>query len=548
MDKGNYLAFSIVEQPTQFDSVQRSPIGLDAAIAICDPKNHTRLVSLSRLSGCSWVRDRISWRQLNPAPGQYDWQTYDALFEKYHRVGLPVLLSYASSPAWTRQYGEQSYPSDLFAAYRFGRDCAQHWKDSIFAWEIWNEPDIAVHSKETPDRYAAMLKAIAMGYRSLPDRPLIAMGPLAREVGTFSEILFDNGVMPYLDVYDFHSYAPYDTGLFERVIKEHIQSARSHGFDSYWMSEIGQAFARDSIPDPQIAASAQAAYLVEVYTTSLSMGVQRASWFILRPYWGGGPSQFGLLRADLSPQPAYQAMAVMCRQLGSAEFLGSLPMEHGKIHLFSNGQEQVAVVLPDSKATSLPTALQGSADSRIVDLMGGQSAWCMQACEQQLVEHPGMPFYITQVTAGIIESPVYPRRVMTRRNENVPGLVALCRVPVNRVISQAGTPKSNWDGVATGWAPLAYVVKAGEMLEIPVDFYNFQQTPSSFSITVHTSNPQVQCMPASQSIKLAGMQMQTHNLTVRVPEPVEAFDFKIEANIDNQMFSLSRCRFEPSQP
>jgi hypothetical protein len=70
MDKGNYLAFSIVEQPTQFDSVQRSPIGLDAAIAICDPKNHTRLVSLSRLSGCSWVRDRISWRQLNPAPGQ----------------------------------------------------------------------------------------------------------------------------------------------------------------------------------------------------------------------------------------------------------------------------------------------------------------------------------------------------------------------------------------------------------------------------------------------------------------------------------------------
>ena len=546
MDMGDYLTFAIV--PDVSNQQQKiGPIGLDAAIAIRERSQRQRLVEMARLTGCRWVRDRISWRAFNPSPGKYKWELYDDLFAMYKKAGLPILLAYASSPQWTRQYGEKSYPSDLWGAYQFAKDCVEHWGDRMFAWEIWNEPDIAVHSKEPPDRFAAMLKAISLGYRSGANDPVILQGPIAREPGPFSQSMFANNVADYVDVYSFHSYAPFESNMYERVVDQHLQSASANGFSESWMTEIGRAFARDKKPDPLLASREQADYLVRAYTTSLSMGIRRVSWFILRPYLGGGPSQFGLLRLDLSPLPSYQAMAVMCQQLGNATALGDVRVNAGSLHVFDHGKYHVAVVLPDKNNPMLkPDTLRLTSASQIVDLMGRQIPANLQTFKQQIMDHPGQPFYVTHVKGSQFNSAKPTSQTIAKHIAKAPGVVALCRVDLNRVISEAGEPRTNWDAVITGWSPLSYRIEPGLNLEIPIDFYNFQNKPTSLNVTLRVTDAQVKILPATWTMQLDSMSMQTFIGRIKIPEIAKPFDMKLEAEIDGQVIPLAMCQFQPA--
>ncbi len=100
---------------------QDSSICVDSAtswFAKDRPDNQVRFASLAALAGVSWIRDRITWRELEPKEGHFikTATSYDSAAAIQTNYGLKVLQVFHLTPDWawdTELDGE--YPSGRFA-------------------------------------------------------------------------------------------------------------------------------------------------------------------------------------------------------------------------------------------------------------------------------------------------------------------------------------------------------------------------------------------------------------------------------------------------
>ena len=146
------------------------------------------------------------------------------------------------------------------------------------------------------------------------------------------------------------------------------------------------------------------------------------------------------------------------------------------------------------------------------------------AFKQQIMDHPGQPFYVTHVKGSQFNSAKPTSQTIAKHIAKAPGVVALCRVDLNRVISEAGEPRTNWDAVITGWSPLSYRIEPGLNLEIPIDFYNFQNKPTSLNVTLRVTDAQVKILPATWTMQLDSMSIQTFIGRIKIPEIAKPFE------------------------
>jgi len=103
----------------------------------------------------------------------------------------------------------------------------------------------------------------------------------------------------------------------------------------------------------------KAEWMAQAYASSLFAGAQRHFHFILGNYQEPNGVQFGLLRLDLTPRPAYVALAAVGRCLAGARPLGRWqPGQDVQVYAFRarpDGVERdVFVFLPAGQAASLP--------------------------------------------------------------------------------------------------------------------------------------------------------------------------------------------------
>ena len=89
-------------------------------------------------AGVKWSREEISWERVEVEPGQYDWTFYDQVVAtaKKHGISVYGLLGYWSR--WTKPYT----PEGIDDYCRFAEAAAEHFRDEIQYWEVYNEPNI----------------------------------------------------------------------------------------------------------------------------------------------------------------------------------------------------------------------------------------------------------------------------------------------------------------------------------------------------------------------------------------------------------------------
>ena len=103
-----------------------SPIGIDIAMAWLYPDEAQQpgVVNLCTLAGMNWVRDRMSWPELETAPGKFaPANKYDRTAAIQSDAGLRVLQVNHIGPPWLKNH--KRFPDDLRDAYRFYKEIAQ---------------------------------------------------------------------------------------------------------------------------------------------------------------------------------------------------------------------------------------------------------------------------------------------------------------------------------------------------------------------------------------------------------------------------------------
>ena len=322
-----YKTTAAVLQKVSTPAPQDSPVCIDAALSWLADNNMekiTRMANLAALTGANWIRDRIRWRELEPAdkqfapPGLYD-QTADI----QNKPGLKILQVFHNTPAWAERDGEGGgFPPDLFDVYYFCKNMAERFHGKVQAWEPWNEANAPDFGGQTASEMCSYQKAAYLGFKA--GNPKVTVGFNAYcgvPTKLHSQTLVNNEVWPYFDTYNFHSYCWPDSygDLWGPILEAACGKP-------IWLTETDRGMKFDT-PAPESDFTPEhdlikAHFIAQEYALALFNGTQRVFHFVLPNYTESSGVQFGLLRHDTTPRPAYVALTAVGRFLAGGRCMG----------------------------------------------------------------------------------------------------------------------------------------------------------------------------------------------------------------------------------
>jgi Cellulase (glycosyl hydrolase family 5) len=114
--------------------------------------------------GAKWIRYDFSWSGIEATKGTFNFTQTDLAVKEAAARGMSVIAILAYAPAWANGgYTDNKYPPTNPADYaNFAKAVATHFGPlGVHVYELWNEPNISVFWKPTPNvaKYAALVKA-----------------------------------------------------------------------------------------------------------------------------------------------------------------------------------------------------------------------------------------------------------------------------------------------------------------------------------------------------------------------------------------------------
>jgi hypothetical protein len=145
--------------------------------------------------GVGKLRFLLSWRDVQPAPGTFDWSRVDAIVAGAAEQGIEPLPFVFGSPAWIGEEARpplgstaerQAWQAFLTAAVeRYGRG-GSFWagrggQGPIADWQVWNEPNYPLYwqPRPLPRDYAELLDLSAAAIRGADPRARILLAGVA---------------------------------------------------------------------------------------------------------------------------------------------------------------------------------------------------------------------------------------------------------------------------------------------------------------------------------------------------------------------------------
>ncbi|MDQ6603570.1 MAG: cellulase family glycosylhydrolase [Chloroflexota bacterium] len=312
-----------------------------------------RLLKMVGDLGVHWVRQPVQWFALEPSPGQYDFGGLDLLLNDLKVQGVNVLLTVSGSPKWATAAGDNGAPRDPADFARFMSVLSAKFSGRVGAYEVWNEPNLALEWGPRVDAtaYVEMLKAVAPVVRAADPHAIIvaaALGPTGvndPKIGIddvrYLEQLesYQNGVYRYMaDVQGSHPYgyrsAPdmlppekanigeytaHPSFYFRRIEQQRLVMIRAgDGGRAMWVTEFG--WGSGNFPEfSDVSEQTRAAWMTQSvqqvrarYPWVGLMLVWNLNWSVFSPSdvsWG----YFSVVNADYSPRPAYYAVKALSK-------------------------------------------------------------------------------------------------------------------------------------------------------------------------------------------------------------------------------------------
>jgi hypothetical protein len=285
---------------------------------------------------------------MEPQRGQYaSTNRYDCSAQAQAAAGLRQLQVNHISPGWANpQRGR--FPVDLRDAYNFHREMARRWRGVVEAFEPWNEADIENFGGHPGSEIASLQKAAYLGLKAGNPKVIACQNVFALSKQPILDDFQENAAWPYFDTFNLHHYAGLDA--YEKVYREF--RAVSAG-KPLWVTECNVPVrwsGDEKLKEPSPAdLRVQAGRVAGVLATALHQGGAPVFYFLF-PHYVEGQTQFGIVRPDLTPRPAYVALAAVGRLLADARPLGRLQSSDAKVRGF------MFAARPDGRARELLVA------------------------------------------------------------------------------------------------------------------------------------------------------------------------------------------------
>jgi polysaccharide biosynthesis protein PslG len=310
--------------------------------------------------GITWVRYDVNWHSIQfEGKNKYNWTKLDRVVDAVHGAGLKSQVMVAYTPPWARhercKYSMRCRPANMPTFGHFvGEAVKRYSTKGIKVWEIWNEPNsfrywpphanVAEYTEllkaggsavHTYDRSATVLIGGLGGSSTMqPNEGLVPSAGFLRDI-------YGSGGKGYFDGVGIHPYSypvlpsTNDAYSWEEIDRANsnlraIMRANGDGYKPIWITEFGAPTTgpgklairgtKDELGYDHVHEDLQARLLVDAATVHRSK-----TWsgpFIWYSYKDRGIARhntenfFGLLRADGSRKPAYEAYRKLIQESG----------------------------------------------------------------------------------------------------------------------------------------------------------------------------------------------------------------------------------------
>ena len=434
-----------------------SPIGVDVAMAWFYPRDKMAAVAnLCALAGMNWVRDRLSWPELESGKGvfattnRYDWSA-----QAQSGAGLQILQVGHISPGWANPDGKR-FPLDLRDAYNFHCELARRWRGQVLAFEPWNEADIPMFGGHTGSEMASLQKAAYLGLKAGNPKVIACLNVFASHRIAPLHDLQENEAWPCFDTFNLHHYEPFEA--YPRLYADFRQVSAGRPM---WVTECSvpvKWHGDERLQEPAEGdLRVQAERVAMTYACALHEGPEAVFYFLL-PHYIEGQTQFGVLRPDLTPRPAYLALAAAGRLLADARPLGRVKAGSDSVHAY------LFRARPDGRRADV-----------LVAWSTGDAELALQRPPKACFDHLGRSSVAAGKTLKLGRAPIFVVLESGAQIPLIPPPKAGDRLPgkPSPVVMQALLPQDRIHGGKS-----AYKIPAGAAATIPICLYNFGTKPA----------------------------------------------------------------------
>ena len=324
----------------------------------------------TRELGFGWVKQQIEWKVFESNQGQYGFGDIWPLVNAANARGLNLLFSVVNAPNWSRESGYDGTvggpPADPQTFARFlGRLAGEYCGSSLKAIEVWNEQNLHYewgNRPINPSEYMALLRPSYGAIKAAcPSMYVISgaltpagdNGSLAMDDFRYFEAMLQQGLANYVDGFGAHPSGynvppsavwqsacdaikqtgnqnfngacdnPHHSWSFRSTMEGYRNLALRYGAGNIpiWPTEFGWAaggafdrrygYANDNDFDEQARWTVEAYQMMRNWGWSGPAFLWNLNFRVVAD--GTEKAQWGIVRNDWSPLPAYHALRNMAK-------------------------------------------------------------------------------------------------------------------------------------------------------------------------------------------------------------------------------------------
>ncbi|MDQ1667995.1 MAG: polysaccharide biosynthesis protein PslG [Actinomycetota bacterium] len=322
----------------------------------------------------------VTWRDLEPAPGVFNFSRLDAMVDTAESHDSDVLLVLGQTPAFhaknpnaTAFYGAGASSAPKLKAWKtYVRKVAKRYAGRPVILQVWNEANVSGFWSAGPQEMATLTKAAYDVLANIKPRPTLVSPALVTRLATQQKWLNDfyaitvdgQPIANYVDVVSLQLYPlPDGTPASSMELLSQMRKAlTSHGVGvdkPIWNTEINYGLTGKPV-DPAPKAE-QIMNVVATYLLNAANGISRVYWY------GWDQQQIVntlLVQPDLATRtPAGDAFVRMrkwmlgakvtsCKTDANGTYACTLEGPKGTSTVFWNPEGKTSVTVPDGATTA----------------------------------------------------------------------------------------------------------------------------------------------------------------------------------------------------
>ncbi|MFO7976702.1 MAG: family 1 glycosylhydrolase [Candidatus Hydrogenedentota bacterium] len=329
-----YLVATTMSPPVFFEHAERIEVGEPSGVCHAGySKSEEEYANLEKL-GVDLMRIDFHWHRIQPDPDTWDFSYFDAYLDaaEKHKIHVLALLVFDNNAVETNEEGAQKgkyiAPEDVPLYLEYIRRTVTRYKDRVYAWELWNEPDIDRFWDGPLDELYDLIGQSAKTVRETAPNAILLGPAMTSPLGVWSaegiERLHAIGALKSVDHPAMHTYVPEPRAYYNEFLRVQNAAAKYGHPGAVWITELGD-------PDGGVypwrgSREHLAVHAMKAYTIATRLGIEKLVWYC---YQDSDPESqrkrpknseyfFGLTERGGTWKPAAYAYSLFSKNCGNS--------------------------------------------------------------------------------------------------------------------------------------------------------------------------------------------------------------------------------------